>query len=38
MNKKIKLMAIGGGTLVLLLVAAEVTLRMAWGFGKMPPT
>ena len=36
MNKKRKYLIFGGGTLVLLLVVAEVTLRLVWGFGKMP--
>ena len=36
MNKKRKYLIFEGYTLVLLLVAAEVTLRLVWGFGKMP--
>ena len=35
MSKKAKFL-IYGGTLVLLLIVAELTLRFAWGFGKMP--
>lgn len=35
MSKKRKFMVFGGGILTL-LVASEATLRLAWGFGKMP--
>lgn len=35
MNKKHKIL-IFGGSLAVLLIVAEVTLRLVWGFGKMP--
>lgn len=36
MNRKRKILIFGGGSLAVLLIVAEVTLRMVWGFGKMP--
>lgn len=35
MNKKCKLLICGGASLALLIVV-EITLRLVWGFGKMP--
>ena len=36
MNKKHKILIFWGGSLAVLLIVAEVTLRLVWGFGKMP--
>lgn len=36
MNIKRKQMLLIGGVILLFLVATEATLRLAWGFGKMP--
>ena len=36
MRLKRKQMLMGGVFLLLLLIMAEITLRMVWGFGKMP--
>ena len=36
MKNERKFLICGVGSLVLLLVVVEFTLRLVWGFGKMP--
>lgn len=35
-NIKCKILICGGGKSLALLIVVEITLRLVWGFGKMP--
>lgn len=36
MSNKNKFLICGGGGSLALLIVVEITLRLVWGFGKMP--
>ena len=36
MSNKNKFLICGGGKSLALLIVVEITLRLVWGFGKMP--